>query len=431
VLQSCFDACTVAQSVFFIQQRWIFVTYGDNAMKKKMIVAAVAGALALPMASAQADEIYGKFHTSFGMIDDDSFDGDSLQVQTNNSNIGWKGEEDLGGGLSAIYKAEFAFNADAGGWGSGRDTYVGFKGDWGSFMVGRMNSPFKNSTGSLDPFGDTVADYNNIMGVGAGAAAGTGTVNTVNGGTTTFTTFTGVGHDTRLSNTLAYASPDINGFTFQGAYMVNDGAIRGGSQAAPSAEVDAISLAGMYTSGPLFLAAGYQSMSESGTNSGAAAATPNFADLEATRIGGSYTWNNTTFGAAWENVDDGSQSATYSADRDAFFFSVSHKAGANTFAASYAMADDYSTAPGVTNVSSAATQLALGAYHTMSARTKVYAIYAQVDADKDAPKGSATHSIYGVGGTSGTNNVDSTTGLLTDGTGSALVVGVQHTFSTM
>ncbi|WP_077038357.1 porin [Pelomonas sp. KK5] len=59
------------------------------------------------------------------------------------SRLGFRGSEDLGGGLKGIFTLEGGLNADTGtsGQGSrmwGRQAFVGLQGDWGQFTMGRL-----------------------------------------------------------------------------------------------------------------------------------------------------------------------------------------------------------------------------------------------------------------------------------------------------
>jgi len=45
-----------------------------------------------------------------------------------------------------------------------RNSYVGLKGSFGSFLVGRHDTPLKASTSKLDLFDDTMADYQGTLG---------------------------------------------------------------------------------------------------------------------------------------------------------------------------------------------------------------------------------------------------------------------------
>lgn len=323
-------------------------------MKKNILAVAVAGALVAPMAMADA-EVYGTAHVSFGQLDNTGTNGDTLTVLPNNSNIGFKGSEDLGGGLKAEYQAETALTWDTGGWGGGRDTFVGFAGDWGQARVGRANTPFKNATAALDPFGDTVADYNGVMGVGAN----------------------GEDNDTRLSNALWYNSPNMSGFSGSVMYGTNDAR---DINSVSGRERSEISVGGTFKSGPFFVGAGYQQMAEGGNliaGTGAAAdTTNNYDDMSAWRVGGSYTlMENTTLGLAYEQVDSGKATGGGGSalERNGIFASLTHKIGATTLALSYSMADE------VDNYKdTGADMFALGAMHALSKNTTVYAMYTQL-----------------------------------------------------
>ena len=61
------------------------------------------------------------------------------------SRIGFRGEEDMGGGLKAVFVLENGYSVDTGATLQGarlfgRQGYVGLKGNWGSLLLGRQNS---------------------------------------------------------------------------------------------------------------------------------------------------------------------------------------------------------------------------------------------------------------------------------------------------
>jgi predicted porin len=86
------------------------------------------------------------------------------------SRLGFRGTEDLGGGLAAVYTLEMGLAPDAGtlnqgGRGFGRQAFVGLTGPWGSFTMGRQYTmlfwslldadvigPAMHSIGSLDSY---------------------------------------------------------------------------------------------------------------------------------------------------------------------------------------------------------------------------------------------------------------------------------------
>lgn len=74
-----------------------------------------------------------------------------------------------------------------------RDTYVGVQGPWGSFSLGRQNTPYKVATAKLDPFNHTLADADSIMG----------------------RTASGKDINHRFNNSLGYVSNEKDGFTWK------------------------------------------------------------------------------------------------------------------------------------------------------------------------------------------------------------------------
>ena len=80
-------------------------------------------------------------------------------VSSNASNIGFRGSEDLGGGLKAIFQLESSLNLEAGNGGLGsRNSNVGLTGNWGTIFYGLWDTPYKSVTGArVDPFYATSA----------------------------------------------------------------------------------------------------------------------------------------------------------------------------------------------------------------------------------------------------------------------------------
>src|SRR4030065_149657 len=104
-------------------------------MKKSLIALAVAGVVSAPAFAATANvDVYGRMHFA---IEDTNVSGTDLDIKTNSSRIGFKGAEDLGGGLKAIWQIEQQFDATsindtAFGGSSLRNTFVGMSGGFGT-----------------------------------------------------------------------------------------------------------------------------------------------------------------------------------------------------------------------------------------------------------------------------------------------------------
>lgn len=378
-------------------------------MNKNLISLAVAAVFALPIVVSAGTEVYGLAHVSLGFVENDAegdVEGSSTMMNWNDSNIGFKGSEDLGGGLSAIYQAEVGVDFSGGvggtdenaeGLGKFRNTYLGFSGDWGTAIMGRNETPFRSSTAKLDPFDNTIGDFAGVLGVSS----------------------SGVRHDVRMSNMVAYLSPDINGISFQLAYGLDDTAGLGSTSASAQQELGVMSFAAIYANGPLYVVGAYQSVFETG----AATAGGANADDKATRVGGGYTFGNFTINGLWENVDGGGSDN----DHDAYYASGVFAMGSTAFALGYGIAEENGTV-----ADSGASLLSFAAIRSLSKRTKLYFMYTQVEAEKGAlinkNVGSATvapSTAYGID--EGLLNPVVSAGR--NGTASGFVLGVSHKFS--
>ena len=130
-------------------------------MKKSLLALAVLGAFAGAASAQSSVTLYGKLDLGFakaaGSADKQVADGSS-------SRVGFRGVEDLGGGLKALFQFEHRFNPDTGtvtntAFWHGLST-VGLGGSFGTVNLGRQyTAAYSLATGVIDPFGgDTVAD---------------------------------------------------------------------------------------------------------------------------------------------------------------------------------------------------------------------------------------------------------------------------------
>lgn len=121
-------------------------------MKKSLIALTLA---ALPVAATADVTLYGAIKAGVQTYRSvEHTDGKVSKVETGSeiadfgSKIGFKGQEDLGNGLKAVWQLEQGASV-AGtntGWGN-KQSFVGLKGGFGTIRVGSLNSPLKN-TGS-------------------------------------------------------------------------------------------------------------------------------------------------------------------------------------------------------------------------------------------------------------------------------------------
>ena len=130
-------------------------------MKKSLAAMAVLGAAA-SMAQAQTSvSIYGSFDAGVRTQDHVNSNGNSRTTMSSNgtynsNRLGFKGTEELGGGLNAHFTLESAFNSGTGADDAarhfGRSAFVGLGGQWGSLDLGRQYTVAYRTVGTYDPF---------------------------------------------------------------------------------------------------------------------------------------------------------------------------------------------------------------------------------------------------------------------------------------
>ncbi len=202
---------------------------------KKVLSLAIAAALVAPAAAMAEATLFGKAHFIIQNTDVDTgvsaTSGDVWSVDSIHSRVGVKGSEDLGDGLTAVYHFEFKVNQDSGSGLGDRNQFIGMAGGFGTVLLGRHDTPLKMSQGKFDEFGDLPnGDITSVI----------------------------PGED-RVDNVIAYVSPAMGGLTFVGAAVsgeLGDGATVGQDNALVGL-FDHLSLAGLYSNGPIFASLAY------------------------------------------------------------------------------------------------------------------------------------------------------------------------------
>jgi predicted porin len=352
-------------------------TSGENLMKKSLLALAVLGAFA-GAANAQSNvTVYGVVDLSVGRYDE-GLDGNKWQMKSGRnaaSRIGFKGSEDLGGGLKATFNLESGFNSDDGTI-NGTDTelatgesfstqiferaaWVGLEGGFGAVRLGQQNVAFKDSFDSIDPFG------------GAGDLALVDVFGTPE----------------RQSNVIRYNSPSFGGFKAAASYTMGE-ASGAGTSASDAAQ---LSLGLGYANGPLNVQGGYHKANDAAG-----------ADLDATFtfVGATYDFGVVKAHALLNNVKE--DTAGGDETTRGYMIGATVPFGASKIMAFYAKSD----ARDLEDEDSA--QLSLAYVYSLSKRTSVYAQYARTTNDDLA--------TLGVDDTAAGEN------------GSRVMVGVRHNF---
>ncbi|PUA17164.1 porin [Glaciimonas sp. PCH181] len=207
-------------------------------MKKSLITLAILSVSAGAVQAHGSVNIYGVVDTGLTFsnnIEKNDGTGNGGKFSMNSgviqgSRIGFKGTEDLGGGLNAVFQLESGFSSDTGGQsrtnnGFNRKSVVGLSGNFGTFLMG-------NQTDMLEDAGDLTSnqDFGSIVGLSAH----------------NFNRLGGI----QVRNSIRYNTPNLNGFTGSVIYGF-------GEQAGKANAGQSFGLGGIYKNGPLGLYLGY------------------------------------------------------------------------------------------------------------------------------------------------------------------------------
>ena len=195
--------------------------------KAAFAVAAIVGSVA---ASAQTANVtlYGYINTSI-----ESNRGSTrttsaavTRMTANSSQFGFRGSEDLGGGLSAVFNLQSGFGSDDGTLNGGalfnREAWVGLQGGFGQLRVGYGLTAYDDVLGlSHQNIGSTGLQNRNAgLSSGPGFAGNQLFTNYGRGGTAGCATDSNF--DARAANSLSYQTPDFAGFRVRTTYALID-----------------------------------------------------------------------------------------------------------------------------------------------------------------------------------------------------------------
>jgi predicted porin len=344
-------------------------------MKKSLLALAALTAFAGAASAQSSVTLFGVVDMSAKNVTNSTASG-SISLKSlgtdgiASSRLGFRGVEDIGGGMRAGFWLEAGVNPDIGGTNTAAATAVNaaatstsptvsqffnrrstlsLMGGFGEIRLGRDYTPdFWNHT-VYDPFG----------------------TNGVGSSVNTFGTFNGAGTLVRANNSVGYFLPAMGGVF--GQVMVSAGErVR-----APANKHVALRVG--YAGGPVSVAVSYGK-----TDVDTSVATVTDGDWTRFNVGGSFKMGPATLMAQY-NTSEGSGGAQNGAKIAHFVLGGTMGFGASTLKASYVKSDGKGTIS-----TRDATQIALGYQYDLSKRSAVYATYARIAND-----GSATYAIGG------------------------------------
>jgi predicted porin len=366
-------------------------------MTKKLLPAMIGLALVGGMTAAAADvTVMGHIDTSIDNVDvteaGDSADDTNLHCTT--CSIGFKGSEDLGNGLKAIFKIDFQYNtterggeSDSGNsedtirdeFGSAsvggsafeqdapynsendndaitdRDQWIGLAGGFGKIRIGTISTGYKSHGAMIDPLYRTSLQgrehglQSNRFHSGAGEEA-----------------------QGRATNTIRWDSADFSGVKLVAHYTLDNNEGDGEDD-------NPFGIGGSYSNGGILVFADYITNDGSATNGSG--------DISAWKIGGKYSMGDIAVMGQYESADEDNNQE----ELMQWHIGGTYTMGNNMMYAAYGQSEVEFA--GVTDHDTEAWTIAL--MHSLSKRTKAYVGYSTLE--EDAAPGGLEADQFSVG----------------------------------
>ncbi len=197
---------------------------------KKIIALMVLATMLVSGAALAGDgfKVYGKLHVSIDYMNDSQ--DSQIMMSNNNSRFGLKGSKELESNLTFIWQFESEINLAQKGEDTlvTRNSFLGLTGDWGTFLYGIHDTPFRTIGRKASFFYDELGDFRQMT----------------------------MGWDRRLQDVVVYASPDMSGFGVVLGYQLDQSPI--GAQEAKTA----FSGSAAYKKDALFVGVAYEMLSK-------------------------------------------------------------------------------------------------------------------------------------------------------------------------
>ena len=326
-------------------------------MKKSLMAVALVGAFAGAAHAQTAVQIYGTIDAGIQKQSNQTL---SIGKRASNT-LGFKGTEELGNGLKALFQLEIRYEPDTGTIESGRlangtivqrplfqgQSRVGLQGDFGMVRIGRGLTPYQETIGAFEPFHslpNQAGFYTDLAVAGYNSAP-----------------LDPQGYsNNRWANAFWYNSPVVSGFQVNTAIAskeANGGSVIGrGTALAPQypvgveASAHPFSVSATYNNGPAAIMLGYER---------------NAVETKVMSIGASFMATPELKLLALATQQDQDNILFANPKTKAWVLGANYSVGAGKFLAGYGQKDP----EGVTAKSK---QFSLGYEYSLSKRTYVY-----------------------------------------------------------
>jgi predicted porin len=348
--QLCFDAFTAGLDLIHTETNLTF----ENDMRKTLIPLVILGSAAGVVHAQSSVSIYGVVDGGYVKRS-----GESWGMAANNeSRIGFRGSEDLGGGLRATFELERRFaitTGEATGRHNANDILssgpststpvrdwhgaanVGLASDsWGAVRFGRVNNLGIESYRKVDPF--------NHYSIGAALSADGETL-----------------YSEQLANTLRYDSPGWEGFSFGLSWtLAQDDKTTGSHYDLYGNHGWNVSL--QYDNGPLLLLGNFYRLADSN-------------DSNVWNIGASYNFGDLSVSVGYQDTADDSETAFGKVRQREAILGLQWRIGPGKLNASYNFAKLKHE-----DINENAHKYSVGYTYCLSRRTSLYGVMSYMDA---------------------------------------------------
>ena len=392
-------------------------------MQKKVIALALTGMFAGVVYAQSNVTVYGVIDQGFTMRKIDNgqggtnhftgvMDGGGSGYQ--GSRFGFRGEEGLGNGLSAVFTLEYGRDADSETQTTGtvntatntsigftsRQTFVGLKsGTYGQFTIGRQYN--------------AAADYYGVN--SSNGVSGLFPVNQIQGNSGSI--IRSQGGSARQDNMIKYVSPTFSGFTVRADYAFGEvggqssgtngtwfPGVAGSTLTTASTDNGSLAISGDYTNGPLNVDLAYAKRAAVRTSYSAALDTEG-KDIKEWYIGGGYDFKVVKVVGHYQQLKNDSEVAT--ANTKTYMWAlgaVIPVMSAGNIRLEYAYLD-FTEANNPVKREGATQGWGIGYTHDLSKRTKLYTTYSQIKFANDTgfTTTTASNSTFNIAGQTSNN----------------------------
>ena len=322
-------------------------------MNKKLLAVAIGAAFAsAPMFANAAATVYGLANVSIDRLDDgQTTDNEIMTLSSNASYIGFKAEDDLGGGMKGLVGIEFGFAFDNTGTNAActnaacttttnastinnYNVFAGLSGGFGTVRLGNYDDIMKQVGRSVDFF------VSRQLGESRSMTAGNGM-------------------DARLANSVNYESPKLGPVMITFNYGLATDA-----QESIGQDLTAMALGVQANFGGVYVGAAYKLRDiDAGASTDA---------TTGMRVSAAFTMGPFKVGGLYQKFENDFAVVSL----DVYGVGASFKIGNGTIKGQY-----YSAGESASGAANGATLMAIGYDHSLSKTTTVYVAYAQIEND--------------------------------------------------